>query len=67
MAEYLNENIAMFHSNDDLFKKKVSFDDFFMATWEQEKETQRKENHKSLVIVTRNLPGYFGRDQWSVW
>ena len=46
---YFSENIAIFHSNDNLFtqylflnKKKVSFDDFFIKTWQWENESERK-------------------------
>ena len=43
---YLSENI--FHSNDDLFpiplfeRNKVSFDEFFMMTWDQENQSEVK-------------------------
>ena len=46
----LSKNIVIFHSNDDLFtqyhflnEKKVSFNDFFMMTWERENEREKTE------------------------
>ena len=52
--KWLSENNAIFHSNDNfstqyLFKqKKVSFDDFFMTTWEQENKTKEKKEPQTL-------------------
>ena len=39
-----------FHSNE---LKKVSFDDFFMTTWERENKSERKKNHK-LPLYTHS-------------
>ena len=54
---HLNENIAIFHSNDALFsqyvffeQKKASFVDFLMTTWEQESDSERKKKAQFLLL-----------------
>ena len=59
---YLSENISIFHPNDDLFtqylffnKKNVSFDDFFITTWERERERKKEPQILRLSHVQKKI------------